>query len=533
MTRSQLPQLNHASTTLERNTAGLPDRLTLIIESVVADLEAGRHVFVSGPAGTGKSVLVRNVTRILAERTRRSVALTAPTGIAAKNIGGRTCHSYFGITQGVSNYIGHRPRMPRDMEGVAPSKLPACVVVDEVSMARRDLFDAIASTLRLVNDKRWAGPGLRVPMLAVGDFFQLPPVTPASQRPELEEAYPGTQDFLACDAQSWERMDFRCYELTDPLRQSGDRGYFDALNVVRRGGADGIEALRWVVAHARNRALSGASRIYGINREVDAYNERMLREDPLASGDAIEFYSHTHRVRYSADGEDLSRNWDSGIPRVTTVRTGSLVLVTANDLAGEYVNGDIGRVVDVLSQDMVRVKLVGTEGAMDDAADVAVVTTASRTRLSAFDRAEVVEELMDAGVESVADLKSPWDKHALELALGKRNLRYNQKAYEYALTSDTDGVELAVASCEFMPLKLAYAFTVHKSQGQTLAAVDVDPGRFWDKGQLYVAISRCRDLKGLRFIGPVYESSYVVSQEARAFYERCAWVRDSEFRKVK
>ena len=521
MQRSQLLELNEISG--DWPTANLPDRLTRIIESVAADLMDGRHVFVSGAAGTGKSVLVREVTRILEGRMGRPVALTAPTGIAAKNIEGVTCHRWFGIPV-ADHYVDYPGRYPKSLVDVKPKEMPCALVVDEVSMTRCDLFDAIGRSLKRVNGA-WAGPRLRLPMLAVGDFFQLPPVVYGSVRDVVAEAYPGSEDLLPCAAPAWEAMGFRCYELTEPLRQSGDAAYFEALNAVRRGGDEGLGALWWICDNAtRTRADETlASRVLARNREVDAWNERMLTCDPSARG-PVETRMRT-MTGYVADG---LRDWRCNVPESTSFREGSLVMLTANDQAGEYVNGDLGRVARIMWGTF-DVTVTLADG------DEVIVCEAEQRRTRMTPVEDVMARLEDEGITGTAALRSFMSELKAERRRDALWWQTNRVMLEDLLAGELDDMRslpVSVAAAHFTPIRLAYAFTVHKAQGQTMAAVDVDPADFWDKGQLYVAISRCRELSGLRFLRPPTIGGYVVSEEARRFYAGADWVSGYGYRKV-
>lgn len=522
--RSLLPELNVAG-----STAQLPDRMTRVIESVAADLIAGRHVFVSGAAGTGKSVLVREVTQILERKTRKTVALTAPTGIAADNIGGQTMHKYFGFncqTVNDPDYV----KLPRHLRD--KGALPSAFVVDEISMVRRDLFDLLARKVAVVNGGRQHGPGLTVPMLCVGDFMQLPPVVKGeSDRRLLRERYPDAgsyAEWFAFESDRWAACEFSCYQLTDPLRQAGDVAYYHALNAVRMGGTDGVDGLRWIIDHMRRHEVRDAPSIESGNAKVDAINGREMWNDRLATGDAIAMPRvgpYKVRPRPSHAGPRLP--WRHGINEETVFRIGSKVLICANNANEGYVNGNLGRVEEVRGNRV----MVDIEG-RDEAVSVEYAT---RSDQEMFELQELYDELVGCGVDDIETYRHEWRE--LKDRLGGPNMRLNGFAYEMALEPKARmdrAVGASVEAIDWMPLKLAYAFTAHKSQGQTMDYADVYPREFFSAGQLYVALSRCTGIEGLCIRGRIdLMRNYRVSPSARLFYQKTRWKRDDELIRVR
>lgn len=520
--RSTLPELNRVvDGNPDATTIHLPDRFTRIVESVAADLVQGYNVHVMGSAGTGKSVLVRLATEIAMRRTNSAVALTAPTGIAARNIDGVTCHSFFGFPV-LPDYTEWQAGKPsKRLRDYLRSAHPAALVIDEISMMRVDLFDQVASVLHQVNGKL-AGPGLKLPVLAVGDMLQLPPVVNRTTRTRLEEVYGRGTDFLAVRSPYWDEMEWRCYELTEPLRQSADPGYFACLNAIRMGGSEGVEALMALVqAVGVSSPREDSAHILSRNSEVDAWNAQMLQQDPRATGPIVT--SSRVMEPLITDG---TRDWKIGVPSETAFREGSLVLVGANDKNGTYVNGDMGRIKKIRfrgNNTVDTVSIICTDGHEIE------VEWADRPRTEAM-QAGILSELLGYGGMPLGDIVEPVNELMHSTGLSRSFWRWNSQSIADAIEDDADVVPVSIANAQFMPLKLAYAFTVHKSQGQTMAQVDVDPSNFWDKGQLYVAISRCRTRDGLRFLRMPQARNYVVSNEARAFYQSAHWVRDDELR---
>ncbi|GBD10759.1 ATP-dependent RecD-like DNA helicase [bacterium HR23] len=160
----------------------------------LAAIQTGRHVFVTGRAGTGKSTLLR----YFRATTRRRVAVVAPTGVAALNAGGQTIHSFFGwrpdITPARVQRVGkEKGRLYRALE---------TIVVDEVSMVRADLLDCVDRFLRL-NGPRPGEPFGGVQMVFIGDLYQLPPVATALEERALSALYPTPYFFSARCLGGW------------------------------------------------------------------------------------------------------------------------------------------------------------------------------------------------------------------------------------------------------------------------------------------------------------------------------------------
>ena len=189
----------------------------------------GKNVFVTGGAGSGKSILIKAVVEEL-ERTGKRTILCAPTGMAALKIGGTTIHRAFGFPVG--------PCIVQEKNGAGLSvmtnvsamlKLADLVLVDEVSLIRADIFDAMVLSIK----KAETLTGRRIQLVVIGDFFQLPPVLPRdSIERTLLEAYYGHDIGYAYAFQShyWDSCRFLTITLDEPMRQK-DPKLIDCLNL--------------------------------------------------------------------------------------------------------------------------------------------------------------------------------------------------------------------------------------------------------------------------------------------------------------
>ena len=218
------------------------DRSFLLAERYVQ--ETGVSVFLTGKAGTGKTTFLREIVR----NTTKRCAVVAPTGVAAMNAGGVTIHSFFqlplcpylpDVRELVTEY-----QMPEKQRRVKRERIDIyrtldLLIIDEISMVRADILDAVDNELRRYrrNDKPFGG----VQLLMIGDIQQLPPVVKESERPFFEQVYPSP--FFFC-SKALARLNYIVVELEEIHRQK-DRVFMDILNDIRSGtpSADSLEAL--------------------------------------------------------------------------------------------------------------------------------------------------------------------------------------------------------------------------------------------------------------------------------------------------
>lgn len=398
------------------------------IEAIVA----GENVFLTGGAGCGKSFVIQEARRRLKE-LRRNVVVCAPTGIAAVNVGGTTVHRAFHLGIGV---LGRDSRL-RVREPVSEADV---VVIDEVSMLRCDVFDAVTAILRKVRP--------RPQLVVVGDFSQLPPVTAGNDLDALRDEYGLLwRGPFAFQGRTWASWDFHPFVLTQCHRQQ-DAAFLDALTNLRKGDR---ATCRWIWEQARHDPIPGAPFVAATNRVVDRVNQERLA--------ALTGQGHVYRSERSGE-------FGCGNPVDETVvlKRGARVVCCKNDPQDRFVNGSCGEVVGFSGSKTVRVRL-------DSGATVAV------------------EPVTWSAVD-----------------------------YEY----DEDEGELReVERGTFtqMPLRLAWAMTIHKTQGLTLDAMNLDPVCF-ENGQLYVALSRVRSVGDLALTQPVDPLWLKVDPEVRAFHRQ-------------
>jgi len=401
------------------------------------------NVFVTGRAGTGKSTLLQH----LAATTSKQLAIAAPTGVAALNVGGQTIHSLLRLPIGViaDQPLPHPEELRNLLRGIET------LVIDEVSMVNADLMDAIDRTLREARNRR-REPFGGVQIVLFGDPYQLAPVPPRDphERAYFRDRYRSPWFF---DAHVWEQAPIEVRVLEEIHRQR-DPEFTRILNAVRFDEVTQEMADRLNEAGARpvpdgEEAITLAT----TNATVTAINARGLAAlpgDPQTSVAEVE--GEFGRGAFPAD-ESLD------------LKLGARVMFLRNDNSGDarWVNGTTGTVVSLGKA--IEVEVEGT-----------------------------VHEVPPA----------TWER-----------FRYEYDGITKQLKKDV------VAEFTQFPLRLAWAVTIHKSQGQTYdrARIDLGSGAF-APGQTYVALSRLRGLDGLHLSRPLRRRDVIADADVRRFMGR-------------
>ncbi|MDA7828638.1 AAA family ATPase [Gammaproteobacteria bacterium] len=285
--------------------------------------EGQQFVYLTGAAGTGKTTLVK---KLIDENSLKKIVV-APTGIAALNIGGATINSAFRIGFDTFPVIkeSNDPRFKKLLKNLE------LLIIDEISMVRAPMLDAISETLKLHRDSSEPFGGVHV--LACGDLFQLPPVVKDQEEEAIYEKYESIYFFSANSFKEIVSPSF--YELTYSFRQSDDNNFYDLLNNIRLGNdlentINKINASCFNPSNYEESALIVTSRRY----RADQINEEMLNtiEGPATAAMAEEL-------------GDLNEN-ELPAPRNLRIKEGAKVMFIKNDSEGRWVNGTVGKVVD-------------------------------------------------------------------------------------------------------------------------------------------------------------------------------------------
>ncbi len=424
------------------------------------------NVFVQGKPGTGKSFLIKALT----ELGNKHYTLAAPTGLAALNISSahalaRTLHSLFRIP--VSDGIFTRDFNNFTMDDRVINNLKYNVkhiIMDEGSMIRCDQFDFIDRFMRFVKGYHQLPFG-GVQLILVGDLYQLPPVVKGYDSQQLKEE--GYDSPFVFSAKVFPGT-FKVVELKEVHRQKGDPKFLDILDSARTGDVTPKQAgllNKQVDSDPKDLRI----KLAGINKQAEEINMRELSKLP---GEAKKYIA----VKY---GE-----WPA-LPceEILSLKVGAQVMVKQNaadrppNFEGKYestiVNGTLGKVVEML-----------------------MATKASE--LEPGQPSRVIIELENQ--ERVTIFSQRWERKIKE----KVGDRWEERV---------------VATFEQIPLALAWAISIHKSQGQSFEKVHIDASKIFADGQLYVAISRCRSLKGLSFQAPINTRKFRANSRVLEFFE--------------
>ncbi len=421
------------------------------------------HIFLTGKAGTGKTTFLKN----LQQKTYKRMVVVAPTGVAAINAGGQTIHSFFQLPFG--------PQIPED----APKNLMAeakietsakalasqyqklnknklnlirsinLLVIDEISMVRADVLDAIDAVLRRV--RRSQKPFGGVQLLMIGDVHQLAPVAKAE---EWEILAPFYQNVYFFGSHVLQRTPYLCVELDHIYRQH-DEDFITLLNKVRDNRLD-AECLRLLnsryIPDFTPDDREGYITLTTHNYQADEINESKLAALPSKSvffGAKVEgtFPENTFPTKESLE-----------------LKVGAQVMFVKNDPDKAFFNGKIGRVI-------------------------------------AIDEREGTVEVQ-SGDERITVAKLQWQN------------------MEYTINAENQNIEeKEIGSFVQIPLRLAWAVTIHKSQGLTFDKLIVDAGQAFAHGQVYVALSRCTSLEGLVLKTRIPSSALINDRSVNDFVE--------------
>jgi len=393
------------------------------------------HYFLTGKAGTGKSVLLQ----YFRQKSEKHIVVCAPTGVAALNIGGQTIHSLFRIPPGFVK----KDSLKIEKRTASLLKHIDTVVIDEVSMVSPDLMDAIDHLLRQARNSTIPFGGAQLIMF--GDLYQLPPVLADKELYEYFEKNHGGHFFF--NAHAWQQSSFEIRELTTIFRQK-DEDFKIILNAVREGT---ITDEQLMVLNKRTVAapLEGVVILATINVSVTKINETRL--------------SNLEATVYEYKAEIEGSLEKSAFPadEVLRLKKGAQVMLLRNDKEKRWVNGSIGY-VHSLTDTSIQVNVDGVNHTIP---------------------------------------KETWKK------------------IRYSFNQNTNSIEEeVVSSFTQFPLKLAWAITIHKSQGQTYTSVAIDMGRgAFAPGQAYVALSRCRTLEGIYLKKPILRSDIIVESTIAEF----------------
>lgn len=392
------------------------------------------HIFLTGKAGTGKTTFLRN----LAVNTYKRMVIVAPTGVAAINAGGVTIHSFFQLPFGpivpdTGTVSKSLPVTGLNAQKINKTKLKIMrsldlLVIDEISMVRADLLDAVDAVLRKArrNNKAFGG----VQLLMIGDIQQLAPVARPNEWELLQPYYKSVYFF---DSHVLQNNPYICIELKHIFRQN-DTTFIEILNQVRNNCLDAknLDILNSrYLPNFNPHDKEGYITLTTHNYQADDINETKL--------EALQ----SEILTFEANIEGIFPENAYPTKEVLELKVGAQVMFVKNDPSAEkqYYNGKIGKIVS-------------------------------------YDKREGLMVQCDDALINVTPVQ--WQN------------------FEYTLNEDTNEIEeKEIGSFTQIPLKTAWAITIHKSQGLTFEKVILNAEMAFAHGQVYVALSRCTSLEGL------------------------------------
>jgi len=419
--------------------------------------DTGRHIFLTGKAGTGKTTFLRS----LQQNIPKHMVITAPTGVAAINAGGVTLHSFFQLPFGPfvpgSDTNRSHYRFSKDKIGII--KRLDLLVIDEISMVRADLLDGVDSVLRRY--RRSQKPFGGVQLLMIGDLFQLPPVVKEDDWRMLKSYY-ASPYFFSSNALA--QTDMVTIELQHIYRQADTR-FIGLLNRVRNNRLDPETLQNLNARHIPDFSPDeddGYITLSTHNRSADSINDTRLNA----------LTGKNHRFEADIEGDFPEHTF----PTAATLRLkmGAQVMFVRNDLSPEkrYYNGKIGTISRISGND-IHVQCPG-------------------------DSREIVVE------------PATWEN--IEYSLDRKTLEIKENP---------------IGTFRQFPLRLAWAITIHKSQGLTFDKAIIDARAAFTYGQVYVALSRCRTLAGMVLSRPLPASAIKTDPAIRRFSQESAHNRPS------
>ncbi|WP_201554514.1 AAA family ATPase [Psychrobacter immobilis] len=435
-------------------------------------LKTGQNVFLTGSAGSGKTYTLNQYIDYLRAR-RVPVAVTASTGIAATHMNGTTIHSWSGI--GIKDELSDRDLTTLSRKQFLADRLKdtAVLVIDEISMLHAKQLNLVSQVLKHVrkNDKAFGG----IQVVVAGDFFQLPPIGSKGET---------NREKFAFMSEAWLDAKFHICYLSEQHRQvseaaNGGLDLDDILNQIRRQEVT-FESIAALEATFDQNVDIKRTRLYTHNLNVNSINDKelaaldgeMMRFEATSTGDSklVETLKKTVRTQ-----DDL------------VLKVGAKVMFIKNNTELGVSNGTMGELIGFAA-----VKIDDSKDSSDD-----LIEDDSESIANENDK-----NIKGKGKKTTKDKEKTKSKKPTTQKMPVVRLNSGREVIaepeEWIIEDETGDV---LASYEQVPLCLAWAITIHKSQGMTLDAAEIDLSRTFELGQGYVALSRLKSLAGLQLLG--------------------------------
>jgi len=397
------------------------------------------NIFITGKAGSGKSTFIN----IIRKNTKKKIAVLSPTGLSAINVKGQTIHSFFHfpprlLTEEVIHTFRGNTKVFKAID---------MIIIDEVSMVRADMLDAIDQFLRKYGRDEFQPFG-GTQMVLVGDLYQLPPVVTSSEKEIIYDRYE-TPYFFSSSV--FRLNDFKIIEFNQIFRQS-DEEFIRFLNLVRTGEATS-EDMRKLNKNVTDKLNDNYITLTTTNSIANAINEKHLNEM-----DSKQFaFPAKIEGNFPTEGKTLP------IDLELKLKKGARVMFVRNDKGKRWLNGTLGTVKD-LEEGMIKIKIDKSDGGKE----------------------------VEVG-------KDEWE-----------NIKYTYDPVTHMVEENVLGKLIQY------PVRLAWAVTIHKSQGMTFDHINLDFSRSpFAHGQTYVALSRSRSMNGISLTQEIWPNDVIVDEEIK------------------
>lgn len=306
----------------QENLSTTNKQLTKDQKTALALLESGENIFLTGGAGTGKSFLLK---KFIATHSELNILVTAPTGVAAKNIDGATLHKTFRLPLGIiSKEIDGNGLLENEKYRKKLLKYADIIVIDEISMCRADIFAYIADLIL-----EQYSQGHRLQVVLCGDFFQLPPVISSSEKESFSYVFPENKNGWPFLTTQWKELGIKTVDLKEIVRQK-DKQFSEALNEIRKGNIQGVKFLN---NNYCKEEIENSVCICGTNSQATSINESRL--------DLIESQAVTYDIKKEGDVKESDISCEEHL----TLKVGARVIILVNDRTGDlYQNGSYATV---------------------------------------------------------------------------------------------------------------------------------------------------------------------------------------------
>ena len=438
-------------------------------------LKTGQNVFLTGSAGSGKTYTLNQYIDYLRAR-RVPVAVTASTGIAATHMNGTTIHSWSGI--GIKDELTDRDLTNLSRKQFLADRLKdtAVLIIDEISMLHAKQINLVSQVLKHVrkNDKAFGG----IQVVVAGDFFQLPPIGSKGE---------SNREKFAFMSEAWLDAKFHICYLSEQHRQvseaaNGGLDLDDILNQIRRQEVT-FEAIAALEATFDQNVDIKRTRLYTHNLNVNKINDKELAD---LSGEMMRFEATS--VGDSKLVETLKKTVRTQDDLV--LKVGSKVMFIKNNTELGVSNGTMGELIGFAA-----VKIDDSKDSSDNLIEDDDIGSDKDSDVG--NDKQAAKSAKEKAKKDKARIKKPTTQKmpVVRLNTGREVIAEPE---EWIIEDETGDV---LASYEQVPLCLAWAITIHKSQGMTLEAAEIDLSRTFELGQGYVALSRLKSLAGLQLLG--------------------------------